>query len=207
MPTDYEIAVQRFEAADVLYKQHEEYVSSGQAVADMVRAGMLTPDIVQQQWGILWERLKNALEERNARLKEAKDAMRFAVVLTQTQKRGVDGDASTLKVSGFHVSSVTRRGFNAAKLFAFVNSKGKLQELLALVKPNKDGVIEPLVKQEFKFDVQGIANWLSANGMSEALQPVQEVGTGAYEEVESTPSVKGPKVLGFLGEKKDSGSD
>lgn len=206
MATDYEVAIQRFEAADLNYRQQEEYISSGQAISDIVKANY-PPDNAQQQWGIIWERLKNALEERNASLKAAKDALRFAVVLTHTQQRGIDGESTTLTVGSFKVSSVTRRNLDAAKLFAFVNSKGKLQELLALNKPNKDGQLEPLVRQEFKFDVAGVASWLVSNGMQEVLQPNKDAGTGAYEETESTPSVKGPKVLGFLGEKKDAGPE
>lgn len=199
MPTDYEIAIQHYEVADQAYKAREAYLSSGQAIADIVKGGH-GPDSAMEQWHIIWRQLHEALEERNARLKDAKDLLRAAVQLTHTQWRGPTGAPTTMTVGEFKVSSVTRRSFNAATLFNLVNGKGRLQELLALTKMNKDGVLGPAVKQEFKFEFDTIVNWLTANQMLDVL-------SGAYEEVESTPAAKGPKVLGFLGEKKDAGSE
>lgn len=195
MATDYENAVALFQQADQYYKEMEDYVSSGRMISDIVKGGF-GPEIAQEQWHVIWGRVQSALEDRNVKLKAAKDALRAAVQLTQTQWRGPDGSATTKVAGEFRASSVTSRNFDAAALFNLTNQKGKLQELLALTKIDKDGQVVPACRQEWKFEFKTVLNWLKAQGL-------QDVVDGSYNEVERTPTVKGPKSLGFLGEKKD----
>ena len=60
---------------------------------------------------------------------------------------------------------------------------------------NKEGKEVPLVKQEWDIDYDGVMNWLRASKLDDVI-------TGAYDEKESTPQVKGPKEVAFLGDKK-----
>lgn len=195
MPTDYENAVEAFQLADATYKELEEYISSGKAVEDIAK-GNYGPDMAREQWHIIWGRVRAALEDRNARMKSAKDALRAAVQLSQTQWRGPDGGPSLIAVGEFKATSVTSRSFNATSLFALLNQHGKLQEFLAVTKVDKDGHVVPAAKQEWKFEFDTVLNWLKAHNLTDVIN-------GAYEEAEKTPQVKGLKALTFLGEKKD----
>lgn len=194
MTTDYEAAIAAFQQADQTYKELEEYVSSGKAISDIVKGGM-GPDVAQESWHVVWKRLQDALEDRNAKVKTAKDLLRASVQLTQTQWRGPDGEATSKTVGEFKVSSVTLRSFDANSLFNLINQKGRLQELLALTKIDKDGQVVPAVRQEWKFEFETVLNWLKSLGLNDVI-------SGAYNEVERTPSVKGPKPVSFLGENK-----
>jgi hypothetical protein len=49
---------------------------------------------------------------------------------------------------------------------------------------------------KYDIDYMGVLAWLRANELNDVVE-------GAYDEKESTPQVKGPKVLAFLGESKD----
>lgn len=200
MPTDYEVAVQEFQQADLAYKALEDDFSSGRAMLAIMKRAMTSgadaERVAMREWEGVWRAMQTALEERNVKLKNAKDKLRQAVQLTQTQWRGVDGTATMLDVGGFKVSSVTSRTFDAKSLFDLVERHGKTNEMMALVRFDKEGKPVPAIRAEWKIEFETVLNWLKANNM-------QDVIDGAYDEIEKTPMVKGLKPISFLGEKKD----
>lgn len=192
---DYETAVDAFLAAEKVWKEAEEYVSSGKFMADvLVNANGSTPKAMAE-WTSIWNDLRLKQEDHNAKRKAAADALRQAVVLTPNQWRGPDGDPTMFSYGSFKVSSVTKRGFDSEALFTLIRKHSLLDRLLALKTINKEGKEVPLVKQEWDIDYDGVMNWLRANKLDDVV-------TGAYDEKESTPQVKGPKEVYFLGEKK-----
>lgn len=190
---DHEIAVEAFIAAEKVWKEAEERLSSGKFIEDLVVGGPGAHPI--DTWRRIWEDLRLKLEDYNAKRKSAADALRQTVVLTPNQWRGPDGASTTLACGDFKVSSVTKRGFDAESLFNLIRKHGLLDRLLSLKMLNKDGKEEPLVKQEWDINYEGLLNWLRANKLDDVV-------TGAYDEKESTPQVKGPKEIYFMGDKK-----
>lgn len=192
---DYETAVDAFVVAEQVWKAAEEYVSSGRFISDVLVNSQGNPSKAVDEWRRIWDDLRLKQEDYNAKRKSAADALRQAVVLTPNQWRGPEGDPTMITYGGFKVSSVTKRGFNAESLFELSRKHGLLDRLLALKTVNKDGKEVPLVRQEWDIDYDGVLNWLRANKLDDVV-------TGAYDEKESTPQVKGPKEVYFLGDKK-----
>lgn len=192
---DYENAVDAFLFAEKVWKDAEEYVSSGKFIYDlMVDSGGDTLK-ASNGWVRIWNDLRLKQEDYNAKRKSAADALRQAVVLTPNQWRGPEGDATMITYGGFKVSSVTKRSFDSETLFAAMRNHGLLDRLLSLKMVNKEGKEVPMVKQEWDIQYDGVLNWLRANKLDDVV-------TGAYDEKESTPQVKGPKEVYFLGDRK-----
>lgn len=202
-PTDYQLAVTAFNDADAAYKGMEQFISGGQFLNEIVTSCLSSEDNrhsarfdlekAQREWNTLWESLKTLLEDRNAKRKNAADALRQAVVLTQAQWKGPDGVPFKLECQNFSVSTKTARSFNAEDLLNLVNKRGLLESLLALKGRDSKGTEYSLVEQRWDVDYAGVKNWLQLNNLNDVL-------TGAYDERDDTPAVTGPKELSFLGE-------
>lgn len=194
---EYEVAVETFQAAEAAYTERQEYLESGRFMADLV--AMCGNDIerMQEQFKVLWGQLRTLLANRNTALKTAQSCLRQAVQLAPNQWRGPEGKSSGLTHGSFTVNSVTSRGFDPPSLFSLMQKRGLLERLYELEGTDKDGKRYKLVKQEWDIDFEELLKWLKANQLTEVIE-------GAYDEKEKTPMVKGPKELGFLGEKKGS---
>lgn len=192
---EYERAVDAFEVADAAYAKLQEYVESGEFLREILNRSMGNYETAQTHWNQVWEKLKALKDERNVKLKSAKDALRQAVVLGPTQERGPEGTATIIRYGDFTVSSVTHRTFEPESLIKLCERFGVLQELMGLQYLDKDGVEKFAFKQEWKVNYERVMEWLKARDL-------QTVINGAYDEQEKTPSVRGPKEIAFLGEKK-----
>jgi hypothetical protein len=194
---DYELAVDAFKAADSAYEELEKYITEGFAVRDIVTTCGNDQDKAAREWCTLWGRLSNYLEDRNAKRKAAVNALRQAVVLTESQWKGIDGKPVSLQYDKFTVTSHTKRSFHSQDLLQGAQRHGLLESLLALKGMDKDGKSYSLVEQQWVIDFDGVKNWLIGAGLNDVLQ-------GAYDEVDGTPAVTGPKELAFLGETRKS---
>jgi len=192
---DHEIAVEAFLDAEKAWQVMENFVSSGTFLEELITNSKGDTKKAMKEWAGIWEHLRTKQEDYNAKRKSAADALRQAVVLTPNQWRGPDGAATMLTCGSFKVSSVTKRGFDAEALFNLIRKHNLLDRLLSLKTLNKDGKEVPIVKQEWDIDYEGVLNWLRANKLDDVV-------TGAYDEKESTPQVKGPKEVYFMGDKK-----
>lgn len=193
---DYELAVDAFMEAERAWNSAEEYISSGRFMGDVIVNAKGSAEKAVQEFKRIWDDLRLKQEDYNAKRRSAADALRQAVVLSPNQWRGPDGDATMAAYGGFKVSSVTKRSFNADSLFALTRKHGLLDRLLELKTFDKEtGKEVPLIKQEWDIDYQGILSWLRANKLDDVI-------TGAYDEKESTPQVKGAKEIYFMGDKK-----
>ena len=186
------VALTAFEEADEHYRTLEKALLEGEFIPDTAVLGQT----LKEQYLGLVEELKAALEDRNVKLKNVQDLLRQKVVLAPNKWRGPDGRPSLLSAGRFHVSSVTKRGFDPKSLFDLCQKRGVYERLMDLKGTDKDGKEKKLVEQTWEIDYAGILQWLKANEM-------QDVIDGAYDEKESTPQVKGPKRLTFLGESKE----
>jgi hypothetical protein len=198
MKTDAQIAVEAFDAADQAYKQYETLLSSGNVILAMFEGQdlqHLDPAKLVLQYQMIWAKARELLEDRNAKLKSAKDALRQAVVLGPTQRRGPDGKATIIEQGDFKVSSVTSRSFNTEFLLHLLEKNGKLEEVKGRTKRLKDGDTVHILRQEWVVEYEDILSFLKANQLKEVID-------GAYAEYEKTPAVTGPKELAFLGDKK-----
>jgi hypothetical protein len=205
---DYEVAVENFEKADKEYKTLEERFSSGRIVEDLGipvaaprddEARGIMEQAVEGFKGF-WNRLKELMEERNVRVKNAQDALRQAVILAPTQWRGVDGKPTkVIAGAGFDASSVTYRSFDPQSLFLLLSKKEGGEELikrlLSETRVTKDGKVVPIIEQTWEMDYPSVLSWLQRQGLSDVVN-------GAYDEKEGTPQVHGPKPVYFLGEEK-----
>jgi len=195
-PKDYETAVAQFDAAKQAWEAAEDYVTSGRCIADLMTNARGDVTKAQEEWARIWADLRLKQEDYNAKRRSAADALRQAVVLTPNQWRGPEGDSTIVTCGAFKVSSVTKRGFDANSLFSLTRQHGLLDRLLELKTFDKESGKEvPLVKQEWDINYQAVLSWLRANKLDDVV-------TGAYDEKESTPQVKGPKEVYFLGDTK-----
>lgn len=192
---DYEIAVDAFLEAEKAWQDAEEIITSGIFLFELGKMAQWDNEKALASWKFLWDDLRAKQEDYNAKRKSAADALRQAVVLAPTQWRGPDGKSTGVEYKGFTVTSVTKRGFDADSLFKLVRNHGLEDRLMGLKALNKDGVSVPLVKQAWDINYDGVLNWLRANKLDDVV-------TGAYDEKESTPQVRGPKEVHFLGDKK-----
>lgn len=140
------------------------------------------------------EHLKQLIEKRNAKLQEASNSLRGAVMAAETVVRGPDGKTSFLKYGPFEVSSKTSRTFSPEDLKAAMEQLGLYSRLQQLTTINKEtGKPELAFRTEWKVMYEPVKNFLREMNLEEVLQ-------NAYEEEEGTPAVTGPKILGWIGE-------
>ena len=182
---EYELAVEAFQEAEKKYEELEDRFLNGDWLPQNLKADFLT----------LREQVRSSLEDRNAKLTAAKNALRQAVVLGPTQWRGPDGKPTVVSSGPFNCNSTTKRNFDAKSLLDGVQKHGLLERLLELKGRDKEGKEYNLVQQVWEIDYEPVKHWLSANKLTDVLD-------GAYDEKEGTPTVKGPKTLAFLGEEK-----
>jgi hypothetical protein len=202
---EYERAVEEFEKANAKYVEQQEYIESGRGLMDLV--GMMQQghnDLVwlRDQWVVLWNQLRVLLENRNTALKTAQNALRQVVQLAPSQWRGPTGKPTVVTTGEFTATSVTSRWFNAEDLLRRASEMGLAERLLEVEAVNKDGVRYKIVKPTFEIDYEETKKWIKANHLDERNN-IDDL-LNAYDEKEKTPQVKGPKALGFLGEKKES---
>lgn len=190
---DYQVAVEEFEAADREYKELERKLSEGEIIDEILTHQ--NPAIVKREFRAFLNALKAALEERNAKLKNAGDLLRQAVALAETQWRGPEGKPTRLTQGGFEVSSVTHRGFDPQSLMDGCRRHGLLERLMELTTVDKDGKTVHLVEQVWDVDYSGVYEWLKSHNLRDVID-------GAYDEKEKSPMVKGPKAIAYLGDKK-----
>ncbi len=200
--SEVQLAVEAFDTADAAYRRYEQLLTTGTIMSALLtdRKEALTPDRAVLEFNMFMDTLKSLLEDRNAKLKVVKDALRQAVVLAPTQWRGADGRATSLVHGNFRVNSVTSRTFDAKDLLGLLESKypDKLQELLTREKLDKNGKRYHLVQQVYEVDYEGVLAFLKAYNLMDVLE-------SAYEETEKTPMVNGPKLLAFIGDEVKSG--
>lgn len=189
----YQAAVEEFEEADREYRELEKKLNDGDIIDELLVHQ--NPAIVKREFRAFLNILKTALEDRNAKLKNAADLLRQAVMLGETQWRGPEGKTTRLTTGPFEVSSVTHRGFDAQSLIDGCRRHGILERLLELTTVDKDGRTIHLVEQEWNVDYPGVYEWLKSHNMNDIID-------GAYDEKEKSPMVKGPKPLAYLGDKK-----
>lgn len=188
----YDEALEAFEEADENYKMLEKGLLEGEFIPNVPVDGVLLKGVFHH----LIEDLKEALEERNARLKNVQDLLRQQVTLETTKQRGPDGKPTALDAGPFTVSSVTSRWFDPKSLFDGVARHGLLERLHELKTLDKEGKERKLVQQVWEIDYANILTWLKANKLEDVID-------SAYDETEKTPMVKkGPKPLSFLGDEK-----
>lgn len=191
MAESYDAAMVAFVEADQNYKMIEKALLEGDFIPGTAIDG---PTLKQQYLGLVQE-VKDALEERNVRLKTLQNELRQKVMLEPSKWRGPRAKPALLNVGPFKVSSVTKRTFDAKALFNLCQAHGIYERLMELKTLDKDGKEQPLVKQEWDIDFEGVLSWLEANQLKDVID-------GAYDEKESTPQVKGPKRLTFLGDEE-----
>jgi hypothetical protein len=191
---DYEEAEAAFEAADEEYKRFEILLMSGDWMDDTA-AGMGKEEM-KEIYRSLVDRVKELQEERNSKLRATQDILRQKVVLAANKWRGPEGKPTLLTCGPFRVTSVTKRSFDQKSLFDLCQKHGILESLLGLKIIDKDGIERPVVRQVYDIDFEPAAAWLKTNGHTDILD-------GAYDEKESTPQVKGPKPVAFLGDTKE----
>ncbi len=192
---EFEKLADEFMEADKRYLAVEEQFMNGNILKEMLIPGV-SAEIVVEEFKMVIEEMKALLEDRNSKLTMAKNALRSAVQLGETQFRGPDGKPSILNYGPFSVSSVTRRTLDAPTLLEQATKRGFLKELTELQTTDNKGQAVNLVKQSYQVNYEGVVTWLKQRGLTEVV-------AASYEEADGTPMVKGPKKLAFLGEKKD----
>lgn len=190
----HELKVEAYLALEKELKEALERFESGDIVVDFLTAA--NAEEAKTRFLSYKEYLRSLIERHNVALNEAKNAMRALVQLGPTQWRGPEGKADTARYKSFMVSSVTKRSFDAQQLFNLLTRHGALERYMGLTKTDKDGNVVPLIKQDWDIDYEGVLGQLRADGLDDVIQ-------GAYDEKESTPQAKGPKMLTYLGEPKE----
>lgn len=198
---EFERLVDEFLEADKRYTIVEEQFLDGRLLREILgppasNAVVGLADQIVDEFRSVVDEMKKLLEDRNAKLALAKNALRAAVQAGENQFRGPGGKSSVVSYGGFTASSVTRRSLNAEKLMKVAEERGFLSELKNLQAVDKSGVSYQLVETKLTAEYEGISTWLKQRGLDEVVSEV-------YEERDVTPAVKGPKKLAFLGEKKD----
>lgn len=194
MKTEYEKAIDEFVEADKKYSELEELFMSGLILRQLVVPGKPIERLVEE-FKLVVEEMKKVLEDRNSKLMTAKNALRSVVQLGTSQWRGPDGKPTTVTYGPFTVSSFTKRSIDATTLLELAKSRGFVDDLMALKGVDKDGREYKLVESRPVVDYEGVMQWLKLHGHTDVIE-------GAYDEREGTPTVKGPKPLAFIGEKK-----
>lgn len=189
----YEVAYDQYKIADQRYQELEAHWTSGNFLHETQGK---TLEEARVMYAHLVESVQRALDDRNEKLKAVGDALRQKVTLQVSKWRGPEGKPTTLTVGEFKVSSTTRRRFDPKSLMSLCAKHGLLERLLELKGTDKDGKEYKLIDQAWFIDYEPVLNWLKANQL-------QDVIDGSYDEEEKTPTVKGPKVLAFVGDAKE----
>ena len=192
---DYEIAIEQFNTFNAEYLRLQEYVEGGGFFREIISTCQGSIEQMQEQWKILWNQLRVTLENRNTALKTAQNALRQAVQLAPTQIRGDTGKPTVITEGTFTSTSVTKRWFDGESLLKLAGEHGLAERLLEIEAINKDGERYKIVKPTYEVDYAEVLKWIRTNHLEDLMN--------AYDEKESTPQVKGPKSLAFLGEKKE----
>lgn len=188
---DYEKAVDAFNDADTSYRELEEEFWAGEWINDPA---------VRLEFHNMKQALQDSLEDRNRKLQDAQHRLRQAVVLTETQQRGPEGKSSVLSYGGLMATSVTKRWLHSGDLMQGLKRHDEQHgtnfytELLNRTATDKDGKAYRLIEVKTEVDYGEVKAFLIDNNLQEILET-------AYDEKESTPQVKGPKPLAFLGQK------
>lgn len=195
---DYEIAADEFIEAEAEYKHAQAAMLSGDFVKTLImkdRNDEMQDDAILAEWQAVVTHVQTLLENRNAKAKEAANALRQAVMLAPTNWRGPDGKPSKLNYGPFTASSVTHRHFDPETLINRCQEKGILERLLQLKFKKADGSEVNSVRQEWEIDYESTLKWLVQNNFGDIVK-------SAYDETEKTPQVSGAKLVAFLGDIK-----
>lgn len=194
MKTEYEVAIDEFVDADKKYAEIEDHFMSGLILRELVIPGVPVEQVIEQ-FKLVLDEMKRLLEDRNSKLQTAKNAFRQVVTLGPSQWRGPDGPPTSMTYGPFTVSSFTKRSLDSSTLIELAMQRGFLDDLSSLKGISNDGKEYKLVQTKVDVDYKGVVAWLKQKGMTDVIE-------GAYDEKEGTPTVKGPKPIAFLGEKK-----
>lgn len=200
---DYELRIDEYTDALQKYKKMEEKFLSGEVAAELAEAELINDDggsvtastnRIRDQFQEYVRIMQSALEDANAKLNVAKNAIRQVVQLTPMQERGPEGKPTTLSYGPLNVNSVTKRWFDVTDLLKLSAKHQVMDRLLSLTGIDKDGKEYKLVEQRWDVDYENVYKWLKE-------QTLLGIISGAYGEKDETPQVKGAKPLAFLGEK------
>lgn len=192
--SDYQKAINAFEEADGAYQELAGKVQDGTILYELANATTMQ-EMVERFRQVL-DALKSLLDERNAKLQEAQNAMRSAITPKEGQKRGPDGRADFLKYGRFEANTKTSRSFKPDLLLAGVQAKGLYGRLFEqTMHDKKSGEVKPIVEQEWKINFEQVKNFLRENNCEDVIDY-------AYKEEELSPAVSGPKPVLFMSEVK-----
>lgn len=195
--SEHEKAVTEFSAADEEYQGLKKYMEGGEFLKDILEGSQGNFPAAKEMWDQVWKKLDELNEDRNAKLKTAKDTLRRAVQLSPQVVRGPEGRPTVLTCGPFTVSSVTHRGLDPDRLLSLCDQEGVGQEVRDIAYSDKSGATRKAVEVECSVHYETAISWLKARGLTRIVE-------AAYVEYEKTPTVKGPKETAMLGEyKKD----
>jgi hypothetical protein len=190
---------------DALIKLHAEYakaaqkakdaieaISSGEVIMHLLVSSGGNPTGMQEGWQDIWRQSQEFIEDRNSKLEEFKTALRTEIGL-DTSVKGPDGKAKIITIGNFVASSVTKRSFDGNLLLELLDSVGLKEEFLSQRVFDKDGKEISLASTETYIEYGPTINWLSSKNAHELIKK-------SYVEKASTPSVKGDKTIGKLGD-------
>lgn len=193
--SEYEKAVSEFISADEEYQGLKKYMEDGEFLKDILDGSQGNFPAAKEMWDQVWKKLDDLNEDRNAKLKTAKDTLRRAVQLSPQTVRGPEGRPTVLTYGPFVVSSVTHRGIDPEKLLALCDAEGLGQEVRDIAYSDKSGATKKAVAVECTVHYETAISWLKARGLTRIVE-------ASYVEYEKTPTVKGPKETAMLGEHK-----
>lgn len=195
--SEYEKAVKEFSSADEEYQGLKSYMQGGDFLKEILDASQGNFPAAKEMWDQVWKKLEELNEDRNTKLKTAKDTLRRAVQLAPQVTRGPEGRPTVLSYGPFVVSSVTHRSLDSNRLLALCDAEGVGAEVRDIVYYDKSGSSRKAVEVECTVHYETAIAWLRAKGLSRIVE-------ASYVEYEKTPTVKGPKETAMLGEyKKD----
>lgn len=195
--TDADIAVDGFNEAHTKVKELLAKIESGEFIPELITMSQGSMDAMKAGWKQLFTQTREAIEQYNVKRREVSDAIRQQVMLAPTQWRGPEGKPTQVKVGAFAGASITKRSFDPESLFKAAKSHGLLERIMELKAWNADGKEYNVVQQEWEIDYTVLHNWLRERGLDDIIKI-------AYNEKESTPQIRGPKELYFLGDEKKS---
>lgn len=195
MVAEHEKAIAEFKEADDEFQTIRSFIESGEFLREVFDRSQGNFNTASQIWEQIWKKLAELNEDRNSKLKTVKDTMRRVVQLAAQQRRGPEGSATVVKSEMFTVSSVTHRNLKAEVVMDMCRAAGLQDELATLTYTDKMGAQKPALMVEYELNYERAISWLKSKNMLAIIE-------AAYEEVEKTPAVKGPKETAFLGEKK-----
>lgn len=208
---EYEAKYQEWEQAQQRYNVLEERFTSGDIMRDLMTDGLIqqTPEGLTEAFKYKMQELRDAQEDLNRKVLELNASLRDAVSFTPTQWRGWDGRGDTIGIGSFFCTSITKRSFDSKTLLEMARKYGVEQELLNLTYIDDGGRSRLAVEPTYRIHYETVYNWLLSRGANQkdprgqpVDSPYQKILASAYDETESTPQVRGPKGVYFLGDKK-----